>query len=42
MIISGSLPFSSRGDTCGDVTAARPIIDRLVHHAEITVLKGRP
>ncbi len=40
MIVSSNLPFSSWGDTFGNATAASAIIDRLVHHAEIIVLKG--
>lgn len=40
MILSSNLPFSSWGDTFGNATAASAIIDRLVHHAEIVVLKG--
>ncbi len=40
MIVSSNLPFSSWGDTFGNATAASAIIDRLVHHAEIVVLKG--
>jgi DNA replication protein DnaC len=40
MIVSSNLPFSGWGDTFGNATAASAIIDRLVHHAEIIVLKG--
>lgn len=40
MIVSSNLPFSSWGETFGNATAASAIIDRLVHHAEIVVLKG--
>jgi DNA replication protein DnaC len=40
MIVSSNLPFSGWGETFGNATAASAIIDRLVHHAEIVVLKG--
>jgi DNA replication protein DnaC len=40
MIVSSNLPFSGWGETFGNATAATAIIDRLVHHAEIVVLKG--
>ena len=40
MIVSSNLPFSSWRDVFGNATAASAIIDRLVHHAEILVLKG--
>lgn len=40
MIVSSNAPFSSWGETFGNATAASAIIDRLVHHAEIVVLKG--
>jgi DNA replication protein DnaC len=41
MIVTSNLPFSSWGDTFGNATAASAIIDRLVHHAEIVLLKGQ-
>ena len=40
MIVSSNLPFSSWGEVFGNATAASAIIDRLVHHSEILVLKG--
>ena len=40
MIVSSNAPFSSWSETFGNATAASAIIDRLVHHAEIVVLKG--
>lgn len=40
MIVSSNLPFSSWGDVFGNATAASAIIDRLVHHSEIIVLRG--
>ncbi len=40
MIVSSNLPFSSWGEVFGNATVASAIIDRLVHHAEILVLKG--
>src|ERR1039458_7620596 len=40
MIVSSNKAFSRWGEVFGDDTVAAAMIDRLVHHAEVVVLKG--
>ena len=41
MVLSSNKSFARWGETFGgDGTAAGAVIDRLVHHAEVVVLKG--
>ncbi len=40
VIISSNKTFARWGETFGDDTVAGAMIDRLVHHAEVVVLKG--
>ena len=41
MVVSSNKTFARWGETFGgDDTAAGAVIDRLVHHAEVVVLKG--
>lgn len=40
VIMSSNKTFSRWGETFGDDTVAAAMIDRLVHHAEVVVLKG--
>jgi hypothetical protein len=34
------LPFARWGDVCGDQVVAAAMIDRMVHHADVLILKG--
>jgi len=40
LIVTSNMPFARWGDIFGDDVIARAMIDRLVHHAEVTPLKG--
>jgi hypothetical protein len=40
LIVTSNKPFSAWGEIFGDEVTAAAMIDRLVHHAEILVLKG--
>ena len=40
MIVTSNKPFSAWGEIFGDDAVATPMLDRLVHHAEILALKG--
>lgn len=40
LILTSNLPFARCGDVFGDQVVASPMIDRIVHHADITTLKG--
>src|SRR5215211_5821814 len=40
LIVTSNKPFSAWGEIFGDEVTAVPMIDRLVHHAEILSLKG--
>jgi len=40
MIVTSNKPFSRWGEIFGDDVVATPMVDRLVHHAEILSLKG--
>ena len=40
MIVTSNKPFGRWGEVFGDPVAVAAMVDRLVHHAEIIVLKG--
>ena len=42
LIVTSNKPFSAWGEIFGDDVVAAPMIDRLVHHAEILALKATP
>ena len=40
VIVTRNKPFDRWGETFGDDTVAAAMIDRLVHHADVVLLKG--
>ena len=40
LILTSNLPFSGWGGVFGDQTVAAAMIDRIVHHADVHILKG--
>lgn len=40
IMMTSNLPFGHRGETLSDDVVAAPMIDRLVHHAEVLTLTG--
>ena len=40
LILTSNLPFARWGEVFGDQVVAAAMIDRIVHHAEVIILKG--
>ena len=40
MIVTSNKPFGRWGEVFSDPAVAAAMIDRLVHHAEVVILKG--
>ncbi|WP_304119201.1 MULTISPECIES: IS21-like element helper ATPase IstB [Mycobacteriales] len=40
IVLTSNLPFARWGDVFGEATIASAMIDRIVHHADVIVLKG--